>query len=298
MSARPSSLRRVSPPPRTLPPTLGARLLLGGFLNQFGWCFVAFGMVFVWIFDAGAGIVEWLRFQGDVATAEGVVTGSRRTSFSINEVPVYETSYEFSLPHDGSVHGRSYATGAWLNEGQSVTVEYLDGYARAGDRPVSRIRGMRASRAGTLVTFIFLFPIIGFGMAAFGLRRGIRARRLLTIGEVTRGILVRTEATNVKINNRPVMRLVFEFEAPRGGTYEVEARTHEPERLQDEERELLVFDAREPEEAVMLDELPCQPRVGPGGQFEASSAGVPAALYLLLPGLSTMTLLRYLASLL
>ncbi len=92
--------------------------------------------------------------------------------------------------------------------------------------------------------------------------------------------------------------MVFEFDVPGKGTFEVESKTHRPERLRDEEREPLVYDPRDPDAATMLDELPCEPRVDERGELAAGRPGLPTALYLLMPGLSVVTLSRYVASLL
>lgn len=273
-----------------MPFTLTVRILFGGF-GQLGWVLVAFGMVFVWIFDAGAGVAEWIRFSGDVETVQGTTTGWRPTSLSINEVQVYETLYAFELPDGRSFTGSSFETGSWRGDGQAVAVEYLE-----GEPSVSRIQGMRWSQGGIGVAFVFIFPLVGLLMGLAGLRRGLRALRLLRHGEVTHGVLRSKEPTGTKINERPVLRMTFEFDVPAQGTFEVEAKTHRPERLEDEDRELLVYDPRDPDAAVLLDELACEPRVGDRGELLARRPGPPTALYLLMPGLSVVTLARYVAS--
>jgi hypothetical protein len=281
----------VRRPPRSLPASLGVRILFGGF-GQLGWVLVAFGMVFVWIFDAGGGVAEWIRFSGDVETAQGTTTGWRQTNLSINEVDVYETMYAFDLPGEGSFEGSSFDTGSWVADARPVTVEYVD-----GDPSTSRIQGMRLSRGGLGVAFVFIFPGVGLLMALAALRRGHRVVRLLRDGEVTHGVLRSKEPTGMKINEQPVLRLTFEFDVPGQGIFQAVAKTHRPERLEDEEQELLVYDRRDPGQAVMLDSLPCEPRIGDRGQLEAGRWGAPTALYLLLPGLSVLTLARYVASL-
>jgi hypothetical protein len=283
---------RLLPPPRSIPLSLTARVLFGGVLSQFGWAFFAFGMVFIWAFDAGAGAVESLRFRGDVATVQGVVTESRSTNLSINDRPVYETSYSATLADGRILTGASYATGRWEEAGTAVVIEWID-----GDRPLSRISGYRASQAGLGVLFVLIFPLAGFGMAVFGLRKGLIAHRLMSTGQLARGTLLTSEATSTRINEMPVMKLTFEFEVD-GAPHHAVAKTHVPHDLEDEERELLVYDPRNPENAAMLDELRCRPRVNARGEFEATRSTLPATLYLLLPGVSILTMLRYIGSLL
>lgn len=270
---------RLSPPPRGLPLTLTIRTVLGGFTSQFGWAFVAFGMIFVWAFDPGAGLTELVRFSGGLATSEGTSVGWRELNLRVNETTVYETSYVFEVAGE-AISGVSYQTGGYVAEGQPVVVEY-----RSSDPSVSRITGMRASAGGLMVALVYIFPLIGAVMALFGVRKGLRARNLMRTGRLALGVLKSKEATNTKINDQPVYRLTFEFEAEGGGTYRAEAKTHLPQKLQDEARERLVYDPRYPGEATLLDELPCRPRINSRGDFEASGGNdrVLALANLVLP---------------
>jgi len=272
--------RHLSPPPRRVPLTLSIRVALGGALSQIGWGVMAFGMIFVIAFDAGGAVRVAIRFAGDLSTVEGVSTGWRATNLSINEVRVYETAYSFRSADGYDVEGVSYQTGGYLEEGQPVTVEYVD-----SDPSLSRIRGMRASQAGPWVAFVYIFPVIGLVLALAGLRRGFRARRLLATGELALATLQSKEPTNTVINNQRVFRYTFEFEVPGGGRYEVVGKTHRRSVLEDEEAERVVYDPRDPAEATLLDELPCRPSIDRRGDFDTAGPSelVLAALNLVLP---------------
>ena len=283
---------RLAPPPRSLPPTLTIQVLFGTFLAQFGWAFVAFGMIFVWAFDAGGAVSEWLAFRGDLATASGTVTGWDRTNTSVNEQPVYTTSYTFRTPDGRDIPGTSYASGRWLESGTEVTVEYVD-----TDPTRSRISGMRTSVGGGIVLLVFLFPVIGAALALGDLARRRSALRLLRHGTMTRGVFDTMEATSTRINEQPVMAITFRFEDEYGTEHTAVAKSHQTARLRDEPHELIVYDPLNPNDASVLDELPCQPRVGADGNFEATRGTLPSALYLLLPGISVITAFRYLVSL-
>lgn len=287
------SLPHLQPPPRSLGPALTARLLFGGFFSQFGWAFTAFGLLFVLLFDGAGGVIEAIRFSGDPAVAAGEVTAWRSTSFNVNSQNVFETSYEYRRPDGSTGEGRSYASGRYLEAGTPVTVEYLE---RDPDR--SRIEGMRTTPAGLAVVIVFLFPFIGLVFAAIGFRRGLRAYRLMAIGSLAHGKLAAREATMTRVNNRPVMKLTFSFEAEGGGRFKATGKSRVTDRMEDEPTELIIYDPSEPSRAMVLDEFGCQPRVDGRGVFEPSRPGVPAALLVLLPGLSAMLLLRYIASLL
>jgi hypothetical protein len=283
---------RLGPAPRALPLPLTLQVLFGGLVGQFGWLFFAFGMLFVWVFDAGGAVSEWLAFRGEVLEVPGVVTGWEGTNTSVNEQRVYRTFYSFRHPDGMDVEGTSYATGQWLEAGTPVTVELAP-----GDPVLSRITGMRTSVGGGMVLFVLVFPLVGAVLGLGSLLRRLRPLRLLRTGTLTTGVLETTESTSSHVNNQPVMKLTFRFQDARGGEHTAVAKTHRTYALQDEPRELVVYDPRNPGIASVLDELPCQPRVGPDGAFFASRSGLPTPLYLLLPGLSVLTALRYVASL-
>ena len=166
------------------------------------------------------------------------------------------------------------------------------------DPTFSRISGMRTSVGGGWVLLMFVFPIVGLLIALGDLSRRRRSLRLLRHGTMTSGVFETMEATGTRINEQPVMRLIFRFEDEYGAEHVAEAKSHQTHRLRDEDRELLVYDPRNPSDASVIDELPCQPRVGEDGNFEATRGSVPSALYLLLPGVSVLTAFRYFMSLL
>ena len=60
------------------------------------------------------------------------------------------------------------------------------------------------------------------------------------------------------------------------------AKTHRPEVLEDEEQELLLYDPSRPGYAVMLDNLPGNPRIDSAGDIRAGSAA-SALLVLVIP---------------
>jgi hypothetical protein len=269
------------PPPRSVP--IGLRLVVfgGGVLGLIGWFFLGLGMIFVWVFGPRHLPLYAYAWAGPPASVEGIVVESRSTNVSENERPVYEMAYSFVAP-DGSEHrGVSYATGHSVSAGSEVTVEYVP------RRPeVSRIRGMRRNLMPEwVIFFVAIFPGIGLAFVLSTLTLGVKANRLLSHGQLASGLLTAKEPTNTSINNRTVYKLIFDFEAADGRRYQATARTHEPERLEDQRREPLLYDVPNPTYSVMLDSLPGSPTIDPFGRFEAPPLGRVIG-NLLVPGLA------------
>jgi hypothetical protein len=252
---------------------------------------MGFGLIFIWAFDIGGAVSEPFRFRGTLATAEGEVVAWTATNLTINDMRVFETSYSFRSADGSSFTGASYQTGSYRDSGERVTVEYVP-----TDPTVSRIQGMRASSSGIFVVFVVIFPLVGLVLALVGMRKGLRARRLMSTGRLALGTLQHKEPTSTRVNNRVVYRYTFAFEAEGGGEYETVAKTHRYDRLEDEEKERIVYDPRNPSDATVLDELPCRANIDSRGDFVAGGPAdsLVAALNLVLPGLTVVAYSAYL----
>lgn len=259
--------------PRDVPVGLCIRWLFGG-AGLFGWAFLTVGSVGAWVFlpnsDQG-----WLTMRGPKATVAGVVTDAEETQFSIGGsehhrgTPVYR--YEFTYSVNGeSYNGVSFQTGSCGREpGQFVQVEYLQ--ARP-DR--ARVVGMRAAPMPPYLLWVLIFPLIGGGLAFYQWRSGLRTIALLRHGHVALGTRLSTHRTNVQINNQTVYRVRFSFQAETGQRHETEVRTLNPQALEDDAAELLLYDPVKPERAVAVDNLPGHVRTDEYGQICASGMGV------------------------
>jgi len=248
----PSAGYWLAKPPRSVPLSVRLPLLLGG-LGQIGWLVLAMGMVFFWIFALNADVARWFVFSGPLDRAEGQVTASRETSASEDDVSVYANHYRFSY-RGRAYEGVSYATGKKLKPGSRVTIEMP-----RGDPTWSRIQGMRTTLFGPLAAIVVVFPLAGLGMVLARLYKGARPIRLLKHGLPTWGKLVSKTPTSVRVNQRPVYKLTFEFTTEDGRTCRATSMTPEPEALEDEAEEPLVYDPLRPSRATTLDQLPGAP---------------------------------------
>jgi hypothetical protein len=251
----------LSPPPRNIPILLLIRLYFGGGINQFGWIFFVFWLLFFWIFDPITSLILFYKFNGELEKVEGVVLGWEETSATETNVRgdeenVYLIRYFFKLPDGHQYFGKSYSAGKYLLKGSPVVVEYPK-----GNPSISRIKGMRANKFSPTSIFFASPSIIGLGFIIRGLKNGRKAHRLFQQGTLTWGRLKSKVWTRMGINERPVYELTFEFVAEDGKKYQAIAKTHVPEDLEDEEQERLLYDPKNPAYSVMLDSLPALPIV-------------------------------------
>jgi hypothetical protein len=194
------------------------------------------------------------------------VTAVESTNASENDSPVYLVAYQFVAP-DGTTHtGTSYTTGLVYEPGDRVTVEF--GLRHPED---SNLKGARRAMFGPGALFTVIFPAIGLVFVVVGMWDGVKANQLLRSGRLALARLRSAEGTNASVNNRPVIKLVFEFVAHDGTPHAVTIRTSLPEPLEDEAEEIVLYDTGDPDYAVMLDGLPGPPRLTAQGELEPAS---------------------------
>ncbi len=233
-------------------------LRAGNLTALFGWGLLALGSLYAWVFLPEADLAGW-RFDGPhLRTTDGVVLESWETQARQNDATVWAARYRFEdeegRRHTGVVYGGA------LVEGESVEIEYL-----AAEPVVSRIRGMRREPFSADMLWVLVFPVLGAPLILVGWRRGRGPIELLVHGRLGHGVLVGKQITDTKINGRRVQVLTFQLEVDGLEPVMVEARTHRPEALEDDEREPLVYHPDDPRHAIMLDHLPGVPRIEPDG---------------------------------
>ncbi|HVE73287.1 MAG TPA: DUF3592 domain-containing protein [Thermoanaerobaculia bacterium] len=260
-------------PPRSVPLSLRVLNFFNG-AAQLGWAVFGFGMIFAWFFAAHADF-SFATFHVDGET-HGRITSVEATGASENEQRVYAHHYEYSVAGQ-AFQGVSYSTGGNASVGEEVPVDYDEGSPRR-----SRISGMRRATFGPFAAIVMIFPAIGFLILYFSTKSGIRRNELLREGILTTGTLIRREPTNMTVNKRRVWELTFEFIDRNGQRREAAARATDTTRLEDEQREPLLYDPQDPEKAYVLDEAPARPRLEHG---ELVGRGVGAIAALILPGL-------------
>lgn len=264
-------------PPRFLLLPVRIQALFGGFMNQFGWIFFGFGLIFVLLF-ALDGLIASQQFKGPLSQASAIVVEVYDTSAEVNEIEVVGHHYRFEVsgvPYEGT----SYITGGEVEEGATVPILY-----KPENPVISRISlpGFRSVLFGSpLVWLTALFPIVGLVFICLGFSSGIKSLRLLRWGKLAKGRLINKEPTNTEINEETVYKLTFSFQV-KGKMYECIAKTHLTYLLEDEEKESLFYLPADPSQAVLKDVIPGQLYIDAQGQIQTRSP-TKSLLLLLIP---------------
>lgn len=245
---------------RSLPLLLSGLLVFGRWSTMLGWGLFGILMIFASVFGGNAD-TSFLYFYGDNITVEGKVIEVVETNMEINERSVYATVYEFK-DILGNVYGNdAFSTGNGPKVGSTVVVEYP-----VGKPQHSRVQGMRSAEFSSIMLLMYLLPLSGVGFLFFGIKKGLQDRKLLKNGILTKGTLVAKDPTGSEINGEAVYKLVFEYQAENGKSYKAIAKTHETDKLEDEEHERLFYLSANPTVATMVDDLPGAIEVDHDGQ--------------------------------
>lgn len=240
---------------RSVPLSVTLGNLFGGFMNQFGWLFFSFGMIFVWVFVPDIDF-SFIHFWGKNSTVEGYIIRIEDTNVAINEMPVINHYYSFKAP-DGNVYlDNSFATGKEYPVDTKVSIEYPKGKPE-----ISRIVGTRRGKAGIWLLFVCIFPAIGLIFIFLGLQLGRKMNRLLKSGRLTTGKLKSKTATNMRVNKQRVFHLTFAFLDSDNQEHLTSTKTHLPSRLEDDAEERILYNPANPKQAILVDIIPGMPKI-------------------------------------
>lgn len=271
---------------RTTPIGLQIRIFFayGGASNFIGWVFFTVGMIGTIVFVGNADF-SILFFNENSPTTTGTITHTFSTNTSVNDKMVRGCEYEYPSPTGETLKGISYKTGAIPTIGSEVTIQYLK-----SNPNYSRVKGMARGMVPIFVSFVLIFPIIGLTFLLANFFKALKSIQLLKNGIITKGVFVRKEATNVRVNKRRVYKLFFEFQAEDGQTYEAIAKSHRYQNLIDEDEETLFYNRDFPRKAVLKDTIPGASLLRSDGTFEEPTP-IMVISSLILPLLCTFIIL-------
>jgi hypothetical protein len=278
METAPASRQLRELPPRSIGLLTRATILTGGFFQQFGWIFFVMGSLFSWIFIPVSTVRHWFEFGKDWKEIQGKVVVSEPTNSSVNDRMVYSYLYSFEL--DGQRYtGKSYGYGGNYSNGEEVTIRY-----NARNPSEGYIKGSKRAIFPAAVLFVLIFPMVGLAFIVSSVHSNWKAMRLLEIGEYIRAKLVNRESTNgsVTINNQtyPIYKYSFEFAAG-GKTHQAVCKTHQAWLVENEEREIILYDRFNPEVNIVFDAYPNLPEISEEGMLKRPS--IKKLLNLILP---------------
>lgn len=262
----------LPPPPRHVPATLLAVLLLRHPLGYVGWLLASVGIVLATTFAAfSEPLVD--PFGDDARRGLGRVAKVEATGGRVNGRRVRRVVFEWPASEPRHV-GTAYTDAKPPAPGAEIAIEWLP-----GDPPRARAVGMRSAPMPASVRFVFAFPILGAGLVVAGSLAGWRRVRALRDGEFVHGTLVAAKRTAVQINNKRVHQLTYRYTDAIGAEQELPVRST---RFGPLGETTVLAHVPGTKAVVKLDDLPVVPRLGQDGAFEPPSFG-PLAMALLLP---------------
>jgi len=237
--------------PRNISLAMKLQIMLSNPIMMIAISFTFTGLMVLFVFGMQVDFSDY-KFSDNPSVTRGNIKNVIPTNSYINDVQVIKYQYNYTTPDGKKFESESYSTGNQFTINQDVVVEYIQ------DEPeISRIEG---TRKGAFEFWILLiispFILIGGILLGFRINYGLKAIKLIRYGEVAYGKLIDKQPTNTKINNSTVYKLSFQFTATNGTTYTTIAKTHLPYNLEDEPEEMLVYDANNPDKAVLIDSLP------------------------------------------
>lgn len=233
--------------------SLGMKLqvIFGNVMMVMGIFFTFIGLFAFFVFGSFVDFSSY-KFDENSPVTKGKILNVNPTSSYVNDIQVFMYTYEYYLPSGEKFTGESYTTGELFYQEQEIIVQYLENETNNSK--------LKDGRKGAFEAWILLAisPFILIGGITFGFRLmfGFKAIKLIRFGEISFGRLIDKQPTNTKINNQTVYKLIFEFVALDGNTYQAIAKTHQSYFLEDEPEEKLVYDVNNPEKAVLIDSLP------------------------------------------
>lgn len=238
--------------PRQVSRGLKAKIILGNPRGWIGLMFFAMGLLFALIFAP----MSDLRFSNPLDQSPSLTTGTvhnvEETSATENKKKILQFDFDYFV-NEVPYYGTSYYRGdPGLRPGDEVTVEYDQ-----NDPGLARIQHFRmAPYNGDTFLLMLIFPFVGLMLLTWAIVKGRKIIALVRTGYVTTGKVISKTATNARINKRRVYKIGFEYNGLDGMTRQGTVKTHQPERLEDEEDELLLFNPDQPDEAILVDALP------------------------------------------
>ncbi len=258
-------------PPRHLSLFTKLVLLFGNGQSILGWGIFGFGMIFVWGFVSFDAPAYWLKIFQNWSTKSATITKVSDTNGSINEVTVYQ--YDYSFDHENQTyHGIAFTTGKKFNEGTVREIEFNVNNPQESKMPDTR----RTQFNRWLSLFVVIFPIIGLSFIYSSIKKSWKYLKLLKIGDATKAKMVSKKSISKSGNNKgdgPSLynyEFQFNYTDQHGETnkYIAKCSTTLCHLVEDELKEIVLFDRFNPNNNIVFDSMESAPRISPDGYLE------------------------------
>ena len=260
----------LADPPRRVPLTVIASAI-PGLIGMMGAAFFLFGMLFVAIFSGDVRPLDEVRLGSATTTATATVTDVLDTNASENDEPVYEYRFTFRTRNETEIKGTSYSTGQLYTKGDRVPVTYLP------DKPsVAQLQDTRHTEfPWWTALMVGIFPFIGGMMLLAGTLNGWHQVRLLMFGRLTYARWINVTPTSTTVNDQPVLKYAFEFQADDGQTYQGNSKSLPKAQLGDEANEPVLYLPAKPDRSMLLDAVPVRYSLSVDASGQWTSDGNP-----------------------
>lgn len=262
----PEIMQYISPVSRHVPLSVWLYLPLkrAGIL---GWIFACAGLLFICFLAPQIDIRDFR--SGWTIAGSASVQDTQKANISINDRMIYKHRYTFN--------GKPQMCYSYQNLKIGSTYEV---YVYRNNMDVSRLEKTYLAPMGCVgwaalffIMLPFLFFLVGMCIAIYLLRKGWREARLLTYGTLAKGYFTGMSATNVKVNDKPIMKLNFKFRTDVGEEVETSTTALKTDSLIDDPWEVLFYAPEAPTQSVFLENLPS------GVQVNASTGGFRVGLW-------------------
>lgn len=246
----------------TLPRAIPLKVMLGLYLSMdvlFGFLFQFVGVGFMIAGNDAADFKSLMYFRASDPLTSGVLTekvesGARHSEKRGSSYYMYEYHYKYAVGSK-SYQGMSFARENRMTSGTEIQVAYVP------EKPeMSRIAGMTSA---PFISTGFCMGIPGAVVALIGIAwffggfwKTTRTILLLRNGLLTNGIVTGRIATNTTIGGKRVYKIHFQFTHEDGRTCTGCVTTHETEQLEEEQVERVIYNAKMPSKATLVDALP------------------------------------------
>lgn len=267
-----------SQPPRFLPKISRLALLLSGSMQQIGWGLFAFSMLFFWVFVMNSPIANLFRYEGSWKESQGELVQIGSTGSTVNDQHVYAYDFEFRPGAGAPVIARAYGFRNDWTIGEQIPLRY-----RSYNPKTIELEGVNSSLFPAFVGFVLIFPSLALLFIFYGLYSNRKNLYIIQHGLFCRARLLEKTATSTRINERMVYKYHFQFQLDQN-TFSAYCRTHQSEKVEDEEEEIVLYLAEDPQKNIVFDAVSGPIDINPRGELQVS----PWAqyLFLILPFLS------------